>query len=156
MKNIGTVRFILTLLAIYQIASGCFLFYALIGSGIQGLLYKFLFLVPYSFLQVIAGIYLFPKTIKPKYIYLTYTIQAMQIIIIKVFCFGYYLQCGVSIAMGINSLNHFPASIVIVPLSAVSEFGFNFSSDGFQLMVNIIPILIIFGLSLLKKKYSTT
>jgi hypothetical protein len=78
----------------------------------------------------------------------------MQIIIIKVLSFSYYLQCGVSIALGINTLNHFSPSIVIVPLSAVSNFGFNFPSDGFQLMVNIIPVLIIFGLSRLKKKFS--
>jgi hypothetical protein len=156
MKNAGIVRFVLTVVALYQIAAGCFLFHSLIGIGIVGLLFTFFFLIPYAFLQIIAGLYLLPRTIKPKYIYLTYATQAMQIIALKLFSFGYFLRCGSAIILGVSFFDSFHFNLDFVTFSTAAQIGFKFPTDGFQFMVNFIPILIIFGLSRLKKKYSVT
>src|ERR1700679_1767434 len=150
MKNVGIVRLCLILLGVYQIAAGGLLLYALIG---QTLTYILLLPLCCSFLQIIAGLFLFPKIIKPQYIYLTYVAQAIQTMALKFSYFGYMIQSGIIMSIGVRYINGPNLFLRYFLFWSQVDLGFT-NPKGFLLAVNIAPLLLILGFSRLKKKFS--
>lgn len=109
-----------------------------------------IFIFPYFILLIIAGVNFFRKQKLKTAFNLTYIVQLIQVIQIKVLELGFYYICGCYFNFGIidNGKMDFFIDHGLFAVDCVLKLGS--AGKGFTLLVNIVPIIIIVLLQSIK------